>query len=169
MSAVVSIPAGVVHRSVRTEEFQISFPEPFRIVFLGTLLILEALCLSAGVRDEWWLLVGVVPLLTCLLSAVSIGIIVWRYKFSVGPDEIACYDFWCQPLTTPWVEMGAVRRVWLPGLTYARINTRDRFRALWLPLFVADPERLRDMIHLHAGPQHPLTQLLDREVGADRR
>lgn len=156
--------ADVIHRSVRTEEFSISFAEPFRIIFLGTLLTLEGMCLSAGAAGEWWLLVGVLPTLTCLLSALSVAVIIWRYRFSVGPDGISCFDFWCQPLTTRWEEMRSFSRIWLPGLNYARIATGDRFRALWLPLFVDDQAKLRDVVALHAGPHHPLTKLLDSEL-----
>lgn len=165
MSAALSIPAGVVHRTVRTQEFLISFAEPFRIVFLGTLLALEAMCLSSGAAGEWWLLAGVLPGLTFLLSALSVGIIVWRYRFSVGPEGISCYDFWCQPLTTRWEEMRSFSHIWLPGLAYARITTGDRYRALWLPLFVADYDGLCELVALHTGPQHPLTLLLARGRG----
>jgi hypothetical protein len=164
VSHASSAPFGVEHRSVRTEEFLISFSEPFRAVFLGTLITLEAMCFSAGAAGEWWLLAGVVPGLTFLLSAVSVGIIVWRYRFSVGPEGISCYDFWCQPLTTRWDEMRSYTHIRLPGLAYARITTDDRFRALWLPLFVARFDDLCEIVALHAGPQHPLTTLLNREA-----
>ena len=156
-------PAGVLRFSVRTEEFQISFAEPFRMIFVGTLVTLEAMCLSAGAAGEWWLLLGVLPLLTAILTAISVAIIVYRYRFSVGPEGISCYDFWCQPLTTRWDEMRSVSRIWLPGIAYARITTADRFRALWLPLFVDDLETLRELVTLHAGVSHPLTVLLHRE------
>ena len=159
VSHVIS-PAGALHLSVRTEEFQISFAEPFRIIFVGTLLTLEAMCLSAGAVDEWWLLFGVIPLLTAVLSAVSVAVIVYRYRFSVGPEGISCYDFWCRPLTTRWEEMQSYSRIWLPGLEYARITTGDRYRALWLPLFVADGEGLREMVALHAGAGHPLVEMM---------
>ncbi|MCA9054031.1 MAG: hypothetical protein KDA75_09355 [Planctomycetaceae bacterium] len=155
--------AGVLRFSVRTEEFQISFAEPFRIISLGTLITLEVMCLSAGAAGEWWLLLGVLPALTAILSAISVAIIVYRYRFSVGPDGISCYDFWCQPLTTRWEDMQSVSRISLPGIAYARVTTNDRFRALWLPLFVDDLESLRELVTLHAGGSHPLSVLLQRE------
>ena len=163
MSRVLDPSASILHRSVRTEEFQISFAEPFRIVFLGTLLTLEAMCLSAGAGGEWWLIAGVVPGLTLLLSAVSVGVIIWRYRFSVGPEGIACYDFWCRPLTTRWDDMRQLSLIWLPGLQYVRIPTNDRYRALWLPLFVADPEGLLSLVEIHAGSRHPLTRMLQQQ------
>lgn len=160
MSHVLDPSASFLHRSVRTEEFLISFTEPFRAVFLGTLLTLEAMCLAAGAAGEWWLLTGVVPGLTLLLSALSVGVIIWRYRFTVGPEGIACYDFWCRPLTTRWSEMQQASLIWLPGLRYIRIPANDRYRALWLPLFVADPEGLLNLVEIHAGSTHPVTQLL---------
>ncbi|MFV0442114.1 MAG: hypothetical protein ACK5Q5_00935 [Planctomycetaceae bacterium] len=169
MSYVGPTLAGVIHRSVRTEEFSISFSEPFRIVFFGTLITLEAMCLSVGAAGEWWLLAGVIPAMTSVFSALSVAILVWRYRFSVGPEGISCYDFWCQPLTTKWDEMREISRIWLPGLAYLRINTDDRYRALWLPLFVAQEDELRELVALHAGPRHPLTLRLDRELPAEPR
>jgi hypothetical protein len=157
--------AEYVHRSVRTEEFVISFAEPFRVVFLGTLLTLEAMCLSAGAWGEWWLLAGVLPGLTFVLSALSVAVLVWRYRFSVGPEGISCYDFWCQPITTRWEAMHNLSRVWLPGLAYVRIGTQDRYRALWLPLFVDRLTPLAEIVELHAGLQHPLAIQLRREAG----
>jgi hypothetical protein len=151
---------GAVHRSVRTETFQISFTEPFRIVFLGTLLTLEGTCLSAGALEEYWLSLGFIPLMTAALSAASVAFLVWRYKFSVGPEGLACYDFWCRPLTTTWDDMRSAALVRLPGLAYARIITSDRYRAVWLPLFVSDEEGLRELVRLYAGPDHPLTHQL---------
>lgn len=159
--------ADVLHRSVRTEEFSISFAEPFRVVFFSTLLTLEGMCLSMGAAGEWWLLAAVIPVLTCLLSAFSVAILVWRYRFSVGPEGISCYDFWCQPLTTRWEAMREIKRVWLPGLAYLRINSDDRYRALWLPLFVARSDELRELVALHAGPRHPLTDRLSRELSQE--
>lgn len=149
---------------MRTEEFSISFAEPFRIIFLGTLLTLEGMCLSAGAAGEWWLLLGVLPTLTCLLSALSVAVIIWWFRFSVGPEGLSCYDFWCQPLTTRWEEMRGFSRIWLPGLAYIRITSSDRYCALWLPLFVNELDQLRDLVALHAGPQHPLAKLLESEV-----
>jgi hypothetical protein len=151
---------GAVHRSVRTETFQISFAEPFRVVFIGTLLTLEGMCVSAGAWREYWLSLGFIPLTTATLSAASVAFLIWRYKFSVGPDGLACYDFWCRPLTTTWDEMRAASLVRLPGLAYARITTSDRYRAVWLPLFVSDEESLRELVKQYAGAEHPLSQLL---------
>ena len=166
MTPVLAPAVDVLHRSVRTEEFCISFSEPFRIVFLGTLLTLEGMCLSSGAAGEWWLLAGVLPVLSCLFSAASVAVMIWRYRFTVGPEGIACYDFWCRPMTTRWEEMRGFRRIALPGIAYVRITTDDRFRALWLPLFVADLERLRNLVALQRGPQHPLTTILDREAAS---
>lgn len=157
-------PSGVLHLSFRTEEFQISFAEPFRIIFVASLATLELLALSAGAAGEWWLLAGAIPVLTALLSAISVAVIIWRYRFSVGPDGISCYDFWCQPLTTPWSDMQGLSRIWIPGLAYARITTSDRYRALWLPLFVSDLDALYELVAIHAGPQHPLAVLLKSET-----
>lgn len=160
MSHVPWLLNGAACRSVRTVEFQLAFSELFRVVFLASLVSLEAACLWIGGASEWWLLVGVLPPMIALLSALSVGLLIWRFRFTIGPEGIACYDFWCRPITTPWDEMQQVSRIALPGLAYVRITSTGRRQALWLPLFVPDVEGLQQVVSLHAGPSHPLTRLL---------
>jgi hypothetical protein len=149
-----------LRRTVRTQEFQISFMEPFRVVLAGALLALEAVSIATEGFSDLWLLLGVLPAVTAVLSAISIGLIVWQYRFTVGPEGIQCYDFWCRPVTTRWEEMQWVRRIWLPGMAYARIGGGPRQRSLWLPLFGTRAEELEQLVALQAGDRHPLTQLL---------
>jgi hypothetical protein len=146
--------------TVRTETFQISFAEPFLAIFLSTLLVLEGLCLWAGAGSEYWLSLAFLPLLTAVLSAIGVAVLIWGYKFSVGPHGIDCYDFWCRPLTTRWDEIREVRRFRLPGLTYLQITVNDRRRALWMPLFVDDFDQLSELVDAYVGEKHPLSRQL---------
>ena len=161
---IVMIPqiAGAVRFSVRTEIFSISFHEPFRAIFWSTLFTLEILTYSAGAIDEYWLVFGVLPAVTGVLAAVGVGILVWRYKFSIGPQGIDCYDFWCRPMGTRWEDMISASKFSLPGLAYARIIVRGQSRAIWLPLFVDDFREMHELVELHAGTDHPLAVLLDK-------
>ena len=156
---------GAVRFSVRDETFRLSFAEPFRVIFAGTLLALEVLCIAAGAGREFWLTLGFVPTVTGMLSAAAVVVLICRYKFSVGPEGLACYDFWCRPMTTRWNDMGNVTPIRFPGLAYVRVTTSDHCRALWLPLFVSNPGGLQELVRVHAGPDHPLSELLGRELG----
>lgn len=152
-----------IRYSVRTEVFQISFAEPFRVVFIYTLILLEAMCLLSGASEELWLILGCVPVLTAVLSAVAIGVLCWRYKFSVAPEGLACYDFWCRPLRTNWDSIVQVRRFSMLGLTYLRLKNASGGKEVWLPLFVDRYGTLLEIVTLYAGESHPISIALQAE------
>jgi hypothetical protein len=42
------------------------------------------------------------------------------------------------------------------GLHYLLVRTTRSRMAMWLPLFLTEPDRFRAALRRHAGPEHPL-------------
>ncbi|MEZ6067653.1 MAG: hypothetical protein R3B90_18525 [Planctomycetaceae bacterium] len=154
-------------QSVRTEEFSIRFAEPFLVTFIGTLAVLVGMCAQAGAVREYWLLLGVLPAFALVFCAVATAVMVWRYKFTVGPRGISSYDFWCRPNSIAWEEMTRVSRIWLPGLSYLRVRVAGTYRDLWLPMFIDEPLELARLVNEYAGPDHPLALALGKFMASE--
>lgn len=150
--------------SLRTEEFRISFEEPFRVVFGLAVIGAVGGFLMQGVAN--YVVLGlVVPLITGVMSAVGIEILRRRYKFQVGPEGVSCYNFWGLKRTIPWDSIQVVRPFKMFGLEYLRIEATGLRSDIWLPMFVDHERVLADLILAHASEPHPLAACLIRRAG----
>lgn len=150
--------------SLRTEEFRISFEEPFRVVF--GLAVIGGVCgfMLQGVSN--YVVLGLfVPLTTGFMSAVGIEILRRRYLFQVGPEGISCYNFWGLKRTIPWDSIQVVRPFRMFGLEYLRIEASGLRSDIWLPMFVDQECVLADLILAHVSEPHPLATCLARRGG----
>ena len=141
--------------SLRSEAFRITFEEPFRTVFVFTLVGTVGGFFFQGVTS-YTVLGLMIPLATGLMSAAGIEILRRLYQFQITPEALTCYDFWGVRRTIPWNSMRTVRRFDLFGLSYLLIGA-DRLRSdVWLPLFVERFDVLQDLVGAHVDEQHPL-------------
>lgn len=153
------------HRiSLRTENFRISFEEPFRVVFGLAVIGAVAGFVIQGTTN--FVVLGLfVPLSTGLLAAAGIEILRRRYRFQVGPEGISCYNFWGFKRTIAWQRIQAVREFRLFGLEYFRIEADGLRSDIWLPLFIDHESVLVDLIQAHASAPHPLASAILRRSG----
>jgi hypothetical protein len=150
--------------SLRTEEFRISFEEPFRVVFGLAVIGAVSGFLLQGVSN--YVVLGLfVPLVTGGMSAAGIEILRRRYKFQIGPEGISCYNFWGLKRTIPWGGIEAVRPFRMFGLEYLRIEATGLRSDIWLPMFVDHEPVLTDLIFAHVNDPHPLATCLARRAG----
>lgn len=145
--------------SLRTEEFRISFEEPFRVVFGLAVIGAVGGFFLQGVTS--YVVLGLfVPLVTGCMSAAGIEILRRRYKFQIGPEGISCYNFWGFKRTIPWTGIETVRPFRIFGLEYLRITATGLRSDIWLPMFVDYESVLTDLIRAHVDDPHPLVVCL---------
>ena len=141
--------------SLRSEDFRISFEEPFRAVFGLALIGAVGWFLANGMTDL--VILGLlVPIATGVMSAISIEFLRRRYLFTVGPEGLTCYNFWGVQKAIPWPSMKRVRKFELFGLAYLRIHADQQPSDIWLPLFVVRSDVLTDLVGAHVDEHHPL-------------
>ena len=150
--------------SLRTEDFRISFEEPFRVVFGLALIGAMGGFLIQGVSN--YVVLGlVVPLITGVMAAIGIEILRRQYRFQIGPEGISCYNFWGFKRLIVWDSIQAAKPFRLFGLEYLRITAKGLRSDIWLPMFVDHEAVLLDLILAHVGEPHPLAACLSRRSG----
>lgn len=149
--------------SLRTEEFRISFEEPFRVVFGLAVVGAVGGFLMQGIRN--YVILGlVVPVITGAMAAIGIEILRRRYRFQIGPEGICCYNFWGLKRTIPWQQIRAVRPFRMFGLNYLRIEAEGLRSDIWLPLFVDQDRVLADLVLAHVSAPHPLAAIMEQRL-----
>lgn len=149
--------------SLRTEDFRISFEEPFRVVFGLAVIGAVGGFLLQGVSN--YVVLGLfVPLITGFMAAAGIEILRRRYRFQIGPEGISCYNFWGFKRTIAWDSMTAAKPFRLFGLEYLRISALGLRSDIWLPLFVDHEAALADLILAHVTQPHPLAVVVSSRM-----
>jgi hypothetical protein len=82
------------------------------------------------------------------------------FPVHVQPEGLRCYDFFGIYHLAKWSEITAVRPIWILGLRYLRVRSRDCPRVVWLPLFLAGKEEFTALVRERAGEEHMLTRFL---------
>ncbi|MBC8143574.1 MAG: hypothetical protein H7Y38_19255 [Armatimonadetes bacterium] len=92
----------------------------------------------------------------------------WLYPVRVGDSGVAATDFWGRKLSLSWGEIETVTATRFCGLPYLKVVSFRKDRAvLWLPLFVRDPEAMRQAIVSSASAQNPLRQFVEGRGNAE--
>jgi hypothetical protein len=96
------------------------------------------------------------------LVALPISWAVGSSRWDIDAAGIGGRDNWHVYRRVGWDEIHSVSRSSLPGYPYVWINTADRRRIIWVPLFLSDMAGFRAAVARHATPDNPLRRQLDR-------
>lgn len=141
---------GVVRICLRHEDFRMAFAGVFQLLLLLTLSITEVYFVLAG--QPLFILLVVVPVVLSLLSLFASLAICWSFHFEVGPQGLDCFTL-IGTEHVNWSDVKASRLVGFFGLEWLVIQTHDKRRALWLPLFVGRYALLRDLLITFSDPR----------------
>ena len=72
-------------------------------------------------------------------------------------------NFWSKAAKVQWQEISSIKRINYITLPYIKISTPYKKNIIWLPLFLADPQGLRDAVANFTPPDHPLRLALEKE------
>jgi hypothetical protein len=91
--------------------------------------------------------------------------VVLYYTTGVGPEGIRGFNFWGIYRDALWEDFRSVSPINFLGLRFLRAHTARGWGPLWLPIFLTDWERFRDLVLEYAGPEHPFSRAICEEVG----
>ena len=147
--------------SFRREDFRMSIGRPFCIVMVGALVLSECWFAIQGQNESLQTFLLSIPLATAALGALFLLLLSLKYHLVIGPDGIDNYNYRWQPQRTPWQEISDARFFSLFGLEYLLVNTAERRRPIWIPLFVHRYDRFRDLMVTYADATHELDDKLE--------
>lgn len=99
-------------------------------------------------------------LIACgIISALSIIMA----PVKVDADRLRGTGFWGKSAQVAWQNISSVKRINHLTLPYIKISTPYKKNIIWLPLFLADPQGLRDAVANFTPPDHPLRLALEKE------
>ena len=108
-----------------------------------------------------WLGIKSHPLIAIALINVVGTTIIFHYCIVyISPRGIKAYDFWVTYYFVEWSSITAVRRFDLLGLKYLLVSSTQSPKTLWVPLFLAELHRFRQLVSKYAGTEHMFTQNL---------
>jgi hypothetical protein len=143
-------------------------PQPvhaFQHSFLSAcLLFLSLIPLSALI---WlvviaaWMGIKSHPIIAiALINVVGTTIIFHYCVVYISPRGIKAYDFWVKYYFVEWSSITAVRPFNLLGLKYLLVSSTQSPKTLWVPLFLAELHRFKQLVSKYAGTEHTFTQNL---------
>lgn len=81
----------------------------------------------------------------------------WRIsETSLGHDGLRSQNMWSITTNVTWQEITEGKRIWRFFLFYLRVSTKQKRHALWLPLFLREPENFAESVKQFAPPDNPL-------------
>ncbi|MBD1833312.1 hypothetical protein H6F61_11635 [Cyanobacteria bacterium FACHB-472] len=95
-----------------------------------------------------------------LINVVGTTIIFHYCVVYISPRGIKAYDFWVKYYFVEWSSITAVRPFNLLGLKYLLVSSTQSPKTLWVPLFLAERHRFRQLVSKYAGTEHTFTQNL---------
>ena len=95
-----------------------------------------------------------------LINVVGTTIIFHYCVVYISPRGIKAYDFWVKYYFVEWSSITAVRPFNLLGLKYLLVSSTQSPKTLWVPLFLAELHRFRQLVSKYAGTEHTFTQNL---------
>ena len=154
--------ADVVKLTFRDDEFEMTFYEPFRMVFVGAqLAAFIFIAIDASFEIAMMLGLALAPV-TGILCWISTKLMTARFKFHVGPDGIACMNIWCKNQLARWDQIERVETFNFVGMHYLRIWATGDYWPIWLPLFIKQRTHFDNLVESYVGPNHDLvTKLKD--------
>ena len=90
--------------------------------------------------------------------ALTTGVIFY-YRVSINSQGMRCSNFWGKLYFTEWSTITGARSyggIWTFGIKYLLVSTTQFSSALWLPLFLNDMTRFKQMVSGYAGTSNPL-------------
>jgi hypothetical protein len=108
-----------------------------------------------------WLGIKSHPLIAlALINLVGTTIIFHSCIVYISSRGIKAYDSWVRYYFVEWSSITAVRRFNLLGLKYLLVSSTQSPKTLWVPLFLAELHRFRQLVSNYAGTEHTFTQNL---------
>jgi hypothetical protein len=71
-------------------------------------------------------------------------------------------DHWHVRRWVRWKEIKSVSRFPIPGYPFVWVNTRDRRRLFWVPLFLTDMAGFRTAVSSYAARENSLRRFLEK-------
>jgi hypothetical protein len=120
---------------------------------VGGLLLRHGLAVdwATVVVRSWWVAIVIFVL---ILAAVVL------FRVYVSAEGLRCYTFLGNYHTLRWPEIDSVRPVNLLGLQYLRVGSSQTGHVVWVPVFLADMSRFRDVVRQFAGEEHIVSKAL---------
>lgn len=148
---------GVIRICVREEYFHTRIFEPFRLVFLGVLILSEVLATAQG-SLAWYVYWAAIPGFAAAYSMAAVFLCTHWFRYHIGPDGIEGYDFWGRSRCS-WQSIKRCRRINFFGVEYLLISGRSQ-RNVWVPLCVDRYDTFRRLLLTYSDPRQQLDELL---------
>ncbi|WP_181357555.1 hypothetical protein [Stenomitos frigidus] len=84
---------------------------------------------------------------------------IFYYRVSINPQGLRCTSFWGKLYFIEWSTITGARSyggLWTFGFKFLLLSTTKFSSALWLPLFLHDMPRLKQIVSDYAGTSNPL-------------
>jgi len=94
------------------------------------------------------------------LTAIAVA----YFKVYVHPDGIRGYNAWGLYHDLAWPDIEKIRPFTLPGLRYIRVYCKNNSSVMWLPLFLTNMSRFKELVSQYAKPDNALNLYLDQNV-----
>ena len=120
--------------------FKINFRIICFWIFIASSLIFTSLILFENEGDFYWLAYGIAILLQVVLSVIFSFIIVTYFKVALSNEGIKGFNVFGRSIFIDWVNISKVKYFNFIGLKFLRVFPNDSTLALWLPLFIKNPE-----------------------------
>ena len=98
-----------------------------------------------------------------IASSVITVVLIIIAPVKVDADRLRGTGFWGKSAQVGWQDISSVKRINYFTLPYIKISTHRKKNIIWLPLFLADPQGLRDAVANFTSPDHPLRLALEEE------
>lgn len=100
----------------------------------------------------------IVTLGVSLLAAFLTAPVVRLFKVYVYRDGLCGSGTWIWYRCLAWSEIQCVRHLNFVGLPYLRIYSHETLTAIWLPLFLTNMNRFKEIVAEHAESDNPLVE-----------
>ena len=140
------------------EAFRVSFTRYFTAVMAyGTTMSIVSLAAIGKLHgDIGSHLVSLVY--AALVALIPTGAAVAYFKVYVNPNGIRGYNALGLYHNLQWSEIDVVYLFKMPGLRHVLLCSKATSRVMWVPLFLSDINRFKELVNQHTQPDNPLNR-----------
>ena len=120
------------------------YPLVVCISLLATLVFTGNIVFVKGASINWYAY-GVSLVSIFITSNILSFIMALYYKTTLNTKEIKGFNFWGKSRIVKWENVSRVKPVNFLGLKYLRVFSTNTGLAIWVPLFIKNTEKFREV------------------------
>jgi len=146
-------------------QYKINFRILFLWIFIATSLIFTGIVIVESHDTFYWLAYGFTILFLVFFSMVSTFAMVTLFQVRLNNEGVKGSNVFGTPIFVEWVNISNVKTINFLGLKFLRVFPKGPLLALWLPLFINNPEDFAKQSSLIAPEGNVLREFFSCKYG----